>query len=167
VFGVRDTVLLQADEVSERNLLAFLTMLSVSEGTAGIGQDGYNVLVGSRRDMPLLFGSYSDHPRARIQLNDSLTSTAAGRYQILARYYDAYKKQLSLPDFGPHSQDAIAVQLIRECKALEDIHAGRLVAAVTKCRSRWASLPGAGYGQHENTITALADAYAKAGGTLA
>jgi muramidase (phage lysozyme) len=159
-----------------RNLRAFLDMLASSEGTAGLGDDGYNVLVGSRSSMPILFGSYRDHPRVRIQLraddrstpqNEELTSTAAGRYQVLARYFDAYRRQLNLADFGPASQDAIAVQLIRECGALQDIEAGRFDSAVTKCRSRWASLPGAGYGQHENSLAALRAAYTKAGGMFA
>src|SRR5207249_4184708 len=96
-----------------------------------------------------------------------LSSTAAGRYQILARYFDAYKKQLGLPDFSPASQDAIAMQMVKECKALGDISAGRFADAVTKCASRWASLPGATYGQHVNKIAALQAAYQAAGGVLA
>lgn len=150
-----------------KNLQAFLDMLAVSEGTAGIGADGYDVLVGSRKSMPLLFGSYADHPRVRIQLQKDLVSTAAGRYQILARYYDAYRKTLGLADFSPASQDAIAIQMIRERKALEDIEAGRFAIAVDKCKNIWASLPGAGYGQHENTLAKLQDAYTKNGGGLA
>ena len=162
--------------MSDHNLTAFLHMISVSEGTAGIGDDGYNVLVGSRASMPILFGSYHDHPRVRIQLraddkrtpkNEELSSTAAGRYQILARYFDAYREELNLPDFGPRSQDAIAVQLIVECGALNDVRDGRFAQAVRKCRSRWASLPGAGYGQRENSMDDLAAAYVKAGGAMA
>lgn len=96
-----------------------------------------------------------------------VNSTAAGRYQILERYFDAYRVQLNLPDFGPASQDAIAVQLIRECRALADIEAGRFDAAIRKCASRWASLPGAGYQQHENRLDDLRTAYVAAGGSLA
>lgn len=158
------------------NLKAFLQMIAVSEGTSAIGDNGYNCLVGSRASMPLLFGSYHDHPRVRIQLraddkstpkNEELTSTAAGRYQILARYYDAYKKLLKLPGFGPAAQDAIATQMILEQKALPDIEAGRFDLAVEKCKNIWASLPGAGYGQHENKLVDLRAAYVKAGGSLA
>ncbi|MGC7995735.1 lysozyme, partial [Salmonella enterica] len=85
--------------------------------------------------------------RRLIALNPTLSSTAAGRYQLLARYFDAYKKQLNLPDFSPASQDAIALQQIKERGALADVDAGRFDIAVGKVRNIWASLPGAGYGQ--------------------
>lgn len=149
------------------NIDAFLAMIAASEGTARIGDRGYNVLVGSTPEHPHLFDSYADHPRVRVRLSDTLTSTAAGRYQILERYFDAYKAQLHLSDFGPASQDAIATQMIRECGALADVAAGRFDEAVTKCASRWASLPGASYGQHENKLADLRQAFTGAGGTLA
>lgn len=150
------------------NRKAWLTMIAVSEGTQNIGnQSGYNVIVGSTAKQPHLFDNYEDHPRVLVALPKlGIKSTAAGRYQILARYYDAYKKQLRLPDFSPASQDAIALQLIRECNALDDIDQGRFARAVFKCRSRWASLPGAGYSQPEKSIDSLLAAYQKAGGKL-
>lgn len=145
------------------NQKAFLDTIAFSEGTPKYGdQDGYNVIVGGG-----LFFDYSDHPRQLIQVRAGLKSTAAGRYQLLSRYFDAYKKQLQLPDFSPASQDAIALQQIRECRALDDIDAGRFDAAVKKCARIWASLPGAGYGQHENAISSLRVAYEKSGGVLA
>lgn len=145
------------------NRKAFLDMIAVSEGTKGRGDDGYNVIVGGE-----LFTSYADHPRKLVVLNKKgLKSTAAGRYQLLSRYFDAYKKQLKLPDFSPSSQDAIALQQIREQRALPDVDAGRFDAAVQKCRNIWASLPGAGYGQHENKIEDLRKAYTDAGGAFA
>lgn len=144
------------------NLQAFLSMIAVSEGTKHLGDDGYNVLVGGT-----LFDGYADHPRKLVRLNPTLSSTAAGRYQILARYYDSYRKSLNLPDFSPASQDAIAVQMIREQGALYDVEAGRLVDAIDKCKNIWASLPGAGYHQRENPLAKLEQAYAQHGGTLA
>lgn len=153
------------------NLKAFLDMIAHSEiGSALLASsdDGYDVIVGSTANRPILFSSYSDHPRRTIDLNNGLKSTAAGRYQILKRYFDFYKSMLKLKDFGKASQDAIAIQMIKECKAIQDIEAGRFAVAVVKCKSRWASLPGAGYkGQHENEISDLLAAYIKAGGTLA
>ena len=148
------------------NLKAFLDMIAVSEGTKGRGgDDGYNILYGGGT-----FKSYADHPRQLLTFKikgKPVTSTAAGRYQILARYFDVYKKQLGLPDFGHDSQDKIAIQLIRECQALKDIEFGRIDRAILKCKSRWASLPGAGYGQHEHDLPTLLSAYLKAGGTIA
>lgn len=147
-----------------KNEQAFLDMIAISEGTAHLGdQNGYNVLVGGK-----LFKGYKDHPRITVELPKlRIFSTAAGRYQILARYYDHYRKQLGLKDFSPASQDAIAMQLIRECKALDDINAGRIAEAIKKCKSRWASLPGAGYGQHEHTTERLVQAFRAAGGQVA
>ena len=147
------------------NLRAFLDMIAYSEGTTRVlGSDrGYNVIVGGA-----LFEGYADHPRVLVDLPRlGIKSTAAGRYQVLARYFDAYRKQLGLPDFSPESQDQIAVQQIRERRALPDIEAGRFANAVDKCRTIWASLPGAGYGQHENRLDRLQAAYEAAGGTLA
>jgi lysozyme len=144
------------------NLKAFLDMIAVSEGTAGKGNDGYNVVVGGS-----LFNSYDDHPRKLVWIRPGLASTAAGRYQLLKRYYDAYKKQLNLPNFSPLSQDLIAIQQIRERGALQDIEKGYINIAIDKVKNIWASLPGAGYGQHENKIDKLIAAYKDAGGTVA
>lgn len=148
------------------NLAAFLDTIAYSEGTDKPGQPtkdrGYDVLVGGG-----LFTGYADHPRKLIDLPRlGIKSTAAGRYQILARYFDVYKAQLKLPDFSPRSQDLIAIQLIRECKALDDIDAGRIADALGKCKSRWASLPGAGYGQHEHKIDTLVAVFKRRGGVI-
>lgn len=157
-----------------KNMKAFLGMLAVSEigpRLMELSDDGYNVIVGSVPRAPDLFHSYADHPRKKVDLRDKAgtpyKSTAAGRYQILARIFDAYKDQLKLKDFGKASQDAIAIQLIRECKALPMIEAGRIEDAIHACRSRWASLPGASYGQNEHKMTFLVDAYLSFGGAVA
>ena len=152
------------------NRRAFLDMIAHSElGPAllALSSNGYNVIVGSTPAKPLLFDSYADHPRRVVKIRPGLASSAAGRYQLLARYYDAYRKTLKLPDFSPDSQDTIALQQIKECRALADIDAGRFDSAVAKCAHIWASLPGAGYGQHENKLADLRAAYITAGGTLA
>ncbi len=148
-----------------RQLRAFLDLIAYSEGTDNGRQPtnnhGYDVIVGGK-----LFYDYSKHPGVYVKLNPRLTSSAAGRYQILEKFAKHYMKQLKLPDFGPDSQDKIAIQLIKECKALDDIYAGRIHSAVYKCRSRWASLPGAGYGQHEQKIEKLIAVFKEAGGMV-
>ncbi|VFR33671.1 Phage lysin [plant metagenome] len=149
-----------------RNLLAFLDMIAVAEGTDDGRQltrnKGYDVIVGGQ-----LFADYTDHPRILVRLPRlNIFSTAAGRYQLLSRYWDAYRKQLNLPDFSPENQDRVAIQQIRERGALPDIAAGRFDEAVRKVRNIWASLPGAGYGQHEQPLARLREVYVKAGGTL-
>jgi len=149
------------------NVLAFLDMLAWSEGTDHPRQrtldQGYDVIVGGA-----LFEGYADHPRKLVPLPRlGIKSTAAGRYQLLSRYYDAYKQTLGLRDFSPLSQDLIALQQIRERRALPDIQAGRIPEAIEKCRNIWASLPGAGYGQHEHKLESLIAHYLAAGGVLA
>lgn len=152
------------DQIGGPNRCAFLDMLAKSEGTSTVegSDDGYNVLVGGT-----LFDGYDDHPNVLVRLNDKLSSTAAGRYQILHRYWAIYKDQLELKDFSPESQDRVALQQIKERGALGAIDNGNFGDAVALCRNIWASLPGAGYGQRENSLTALEAAYVAAGGTTA
>lgn len=155
------------------NRKALLDTIAFSElgvGLLAASDNGYNVIVGSTALHPILFHAYGDHPRhlMRLQIKGRvINSTAAGRYQILAKYFDAYKKLLKLPDFSPASQDAIAVQMLKEQGALKLIDGGDFAGAVKACRNIWASLPGAGYGQHENTLNHLQEAYVRSGGALA
>jgi muramidase (phage lysozyme) len=155
------------------NLQAFLDMTAYSElgpELLALSDNGYNVIVGSTPDKPILFDDYSQHPQRRQQMvikGKVVSSDAAGRYQFMGRYWSHYKLQLSLPDFGPESQDRWAVQLIKECRALDDIETGHFTKAVGKCSSRWASFPGAGYGQNEHRMSTLEDAYERAGGLFA
>lgn len=149
-----------------QNMCAFLDMLAWSEGTDHPRQKsndrGYDVIVGGE-----LFSSYRDHPRRVVTLPRlGIKSTAAGRYQLLARFWPHYRDLLELDDFGPYSQDLVAIQLIRERRAVGDVKAGRIVPAIEKCRNIWASLPGAGYGQHEHKLEALLAEYKRAGGVL-
>lgn len=137
-----------------KNLNSFLDMIAFSEGTLDHGDDGYNIIVGYKQ-----FDDYSNHPNVLVDLGRGLKSTAAGRYQVLYRIYAAYKKQLKLKDFSPESQDKIAIQLIKECAALDDIENGRIQKAIYLCASRWASLPGNNYGQKQNLIHHLIAQY--------
>ena len=144
------------------NVLAFLDMLAWSEGTKGRGDDGYNIIVGGSQ-----FSGYADHPRQLIDLPRlGIKSTAAGRYQLLARYWDAYRKQLQLDDFSPVNQDKVAIQQIRERKAYQLVVSGQIEAAIIACSNIWASLPGAGYGQREHSMEDLLRQYFEFGGKL-
>ncbi|WP_414451521.1 glycoside hydrolase family 104 protein [Burkholderia sp. 22PA0099] len=151
------------------NRVAFLDAIAVSEiGSALLARsdDGYNVLVGATVSRPLLFSDYAKHPNV-LNRQIRVPSTAAGRYQILSRWWRIYQAQMKLPDFGPVSQDRYALQQLREHGALPLIDAGRFREAVAKVSNVWASLPGAGYGQHENGIEPLLAAYRSAGGEVA
>lgn len=165
------------EQAGGQNVCAFLDMLAWSEiGPAllAVSDDGYNVLVGSTAAKPLLFDSYATHPGV---YNARYNSTAAGRYQLLRRYWadkmdggrvvrQGYQSLLKLPDFGPESQDRVAIRMIQEQHALPDVITGHLADAIGNVSNIWASLPGAGYGQHENHIDKLRAAYLAAGGTL-
>lgn len=170
---------LSNEECGGGNVAAFLDMIAVSEIGRRmlddpLSDDGYKVIVGS---MPgrnergesrlILFHDYTTHPNRLVHLTAHLSSTAAGRYQVLWRYWKAYKEQLKLPDFSPESQDRIAIKLLKETGSYGMLREGRLATALRLARSRWASLPGAGYGQHEQKIETLVAAYKAAGGNVA
>lgn len=162
-------------DTAARNLAAFLLTIRHAEGTAG--PDGYLTMFGGR-----LFASFADHPRVAQQFTDgegrTLWTTAAGAYQFLAvspipgggrtrvDTWDRLQRRLSLPDFSPQSQDRAALELVDECGAIGDAKAGRIDAAIAKCRRVWASLPGAGYAQPERSREWLAARYVQAGGVL-
>lgn len=149
------------DNNADKNLQAFMWMLRVSEGTSG--PNGYRTIVGGS-----LFNDYSAHPNTKIWLpNLGIYSSAAGAYQFIRRTWYGVQQKLGLPDFSPASQDLACIELIRQRGALADVKAGRFAAAVEKCKKEWASLPGAGYGQHENTLSRLTSAYKTAGGYIA
>ena len=46
-----------------------------------------------------------------------------------------------LKDFSPKSQDAVALQQIKECGALPMIDRGDIRQAIDRCSNIWASLP--------------------------
>ena len=132
---------------------AFLDMLAWSEGTDNGRQKtrnhGRNVIVSGN-----CYWLLRSPSQAYSALNPKLKSTGAGRYQLLSRWWDAYRKQLGLKDFSPKSQDAVALQQIKERGALPMIDRGDIRQAIDRCSNIWASLPGAGYGQFEHELTA-------------
>ena len=101
---------------------AFLDMLAWSEGTDNGRQKtrnhGYDVIVGE------LFTDYSDHPRKLVTLNPNSNQQAPDATSFFPVGQDAYRKQLGLKDFSPKSQDAVALQQIKERGALPMIDRG-------------------------------------------
>ena len=102
---------------------------------------GYDVIVGGE-----LFTDYSDHPR-KLYAKPKLKINRRRTLSFFSRWWDAYRKQLGLKDFSPKSQDAVALQQIKERGALPMIDRGDIRQAIDRCSNIWASLPGAGYGQ--------------------
>ena len=120
----------------------------VGEGTDNGRQKtrnhSYDVIVGGE-----LFTDYSECPHRLVTLNPKLKSTGAGR---LASFplVGCLPQALGLKDFSPKSQDAVALQQIKERGALPMIDRGDIRQAIDRCSNIWASLPGAGYGQFEH-----------------
>ena len=102
---------------------AFLDMLAWSEGTDNGRQKtrnhGYDVIVGGE-----LFTDYSDHPRKLVTLNPKTQINRRWTLPASFPLVDAYRKQLGLKDFSPKSQDAVALQQIKERGALPMIDRG-------------------------------------------
>lgn len=157
-----------AEQAGGANRIALLDAIACSEIGVGLMalpqcDDGYAVLVGATATDPMVFSSYAKHPNV---YNTKLGSTAAGRYQILYRWWTIYQKRLNLPDFSPVSQDLYALQQLRERRALPLIDAGDFAGAIAAANNIWASLPGSPYGQHTNNLADLQAAYVAAGGVL-
>ena len=92
---------------------AFLDMLAWSEGTDGRWKTRNPWLWRHcrRRALYLLITPIT---LTTCHAKPKLKSTGAGRYQLLSRWWDAYRKQLGLKDFSPKSQDAVALQRIED-----------------------------------------------------
>jgi len=74
---------------------------------------GYDVLYGGHR-----FKSYAAHPAIAIPIGQTgVSSTAAGRYQLLKSTWDKQAKELNLKDFSPENQDAAAWNLASQTYA--------------------------------------------------
>lgn len=106
---------------------------------------GYNTLYGNTR-----FDSLASHPK-KLVTKWGITSSAAGRYQFLAKTWDNIAKKLNLDSFSAENQDIAALYLIDQSNATQDIINNNIVTAFYKIRKIWASLPGAGYGQGERS----------------
>jgi len=143
-------------------LQKFLALIAWSEGTATspiTANDGYDVIV-SGLGGPEVFTDYADHPFANrtpklVRAEPPLYSTASGRYQLLYRYWHVYKAQLHLSDFSPASQDAVALQQMKERGAVDMVSVGNIANAIHACSNIWASFPGNDYGQNAHPLEKL------------
>ena len=164
-------------DTAQTNINAFLVMLQQAEGTSR-ASDPYRVCYGYKHTIQ----NFSGHPAntgewAGEVLSDRMCSlagfgpgcrsTAAGAYQIIKGTWNNLASKLSLPDFGPDSQDAAAIELIRRRGALEDVKAGRVASAINKCRNEWASLPGNYAAQGQRQQSDLIGWYTNNGGNVA
>ena len=144
---------------------AFLDMLAWSEGTDNGRQKtrnhGYDVITAMAKLLlitPITLTKL-------VTLNPKLKSTGAGRYQLLP--VGGMLPQAAWPErLLSKSQDAVALQQIKERGAFSMIDRGDIRQAIDRCSNIWASLPGAGYGQFEHKADSLIAKFKEAGGTV-
>ena len=120
---------------------------------------GYDVIVGGE-----LFTDYSDHPRKLVtRQNSNQQAPDATSFFLLV----GCLPQAAWPErLLSKSQDAVALQQIKERGALPMIDRGDIRQAIDRCSNIWASLPGAGYGQFEHKADSLIAKFKEAGGTV-
>ena len=149
---------------------AFLDLIGISEGTCtspATHDAGYDIIV-SGIDGPNTSSDYSAHPfaagRAPIVVRTApslLESTASGRYQITLPTWREITATWSTKLFSPQQQDAAALELLRQCGALNLIDAGKIENAIEAACETWASFPGNSYGQGGRTVAWLLEKYAQ------
>lgn len=167
------TSTLTAQDTGAANVRAFLDMIASSEGTDRAA-DSYRVCYGYRHTIadlsehPAVTGEWKGESIANLGPQYAgKVSTAAGRYQIIKGTWLTCRNALRLPDFSPASQDAAAVYLIKQRRALVQVQAGQVADAIRLCRNEWASLPGGDSGQPQRRLEALLQVFDNAGGSLA
>jgi lysozyme len=142
---------------SNANVRAFLYTIRQCEGTAG--SDGYQIINGYCK-----FNDFSAHPNRKCSTG---TSTAAGAYQFVYATWRGLQSKLMLSDFSPASQDAAAVELIRERGALDDVLNGDVDAAVRKLSNTWESFTYGKTSQPHKSLATIKNYFTGAGGNIA
>jgi muramidase (phage lysozyme) len=121
---------------SQANIDNYLEFLSKAEGA------DYDTIVGGGK-----FKDFSKHPGVVGTTTREGPSTAAGKFQITKTTYDDIAPKIGVTDFSPESQKKIALKLIEDKGALEDVQKGDYEAANAKLGKVWASLPSSPYKQ--------------------
>lgn len=162
---------------AQQNIRAFLAMIQRAEGTAASADPyrvcyGYTHTIANLANHPKITGEWagvklSDKMCADAHFGPGCISTAAGAYQLIKPTWLSVAGALGLGDFGPASQDAAAVELIRRRGALQDVQAGRVAEAVSKCKNEWASFPKNYAKQGQRRLDDLVAWYQQNGGMTA
>jgi muramidase (phage lysozyme) len=117
------------------NVKAFLDMIAWAEGGA------YDLKYGgveSRKNDKWRITDFTLPPGPGADGH----TTASGRYQInLSNWTENGKKKMGLTDFSPRTQDLIAVEGLRQVKAIDAVLAGDMDTAIPRAARTWNSLP--------------------------
>ena len=111
------------------NVLALARVVRVGESSLN-DDTAYRILNGGE----LFDAPPWQHPNRR---GKNGLSTAAGAYQAVYGSWMDEKTKYGFEDFAPHNQDLFFVARLVYRKALEDVIAGRLDAAVRKLLKEW------------------------------
>jgi muramidase (phage lysozyme) len=127
---------------------ALLDTIAFTEGTAGHGEDGYNVTFDYH-----YFSSCDRYPDIEVCAGGNC-STAAGRYQFLEDSWD----EMGLPSFHPDDQDRGAMKTITHKRGVSvppdrALTGDEFKAAMDVLSYEWASLPPSRYGQHAYSLS--------------
>lgn len=151
------------------NVRACLEMISKSEGTNNDYSKMVYGIVTSSPLFPSLVGkknvsipNLNQFPNILVKVNNNgLYSSAAGKYQVLKATYAWVAAKLGISDFSAHSQDLIAVELIRFRGAMDYILRGDIEGALknSNLKMEWASIVGNSYGQGTHSIATLVGYY--------
>lgn len=116
----------------ELNVRAFLGTITRLEGAAYNKRIGGSTFEGNQHPggQRLRFGK------------DYRYVSPAGAYQFTEETAIEFQRKAGVDDFSPLSQDAMAVTLIKEKKALNFIKSGDLKSAFNRLNKRWSSMPG-------------------------
>ena len=123
------------------NVDNYLEFLNKAEGSPKS-----NTIVGGGE-----FNDYSRHPGVVGVTTKEGPSTAAGKWQITKTTYDDIAPKIGVTDFSEESQKKIALKLIQDKGALEDIQKGDYKTANEKLGGVWASLPSSPYSQSKRS----------------
>lgn len=155
-----------AEHLTHPNVAAFLKAIAAAEG------GGYDFKYGALKGRPddrWRFTDMSTHPGPGIDGK----STAAGMYQITRPTWQHHGATLELRDFSPHTQDLIAVEILRSLGIIDAIKQGEIADAMPRAARIWAALPkGPGQRNHyppqrHVSFDTILSAYREAGGSLA
>jgi muramidase (phage lysozyme) len=131
---------------NDPNVRKYLEMIKKAEGTKGYDSGFNNVKL----------SSLDAHPGTAHKFKETdgkkNTTTAAGAYMFLKGTWDGVQGKLGLTDFGASSQDAAAVELLRQRGALDSIKSGDWSTALAKTGAEWASLPTSPYKQSKRSM---------------
>lgn len=128
-------------DLNDTNVQAFLKLIRYCEHRKE--DDGvYFIVYGGGR-----FIDTKQHPHIIVydkgDKDKKHPHTPAGAYQITFAAWSDAKKLGIVFDFSPAQQDKLAVWMIADKNALDDVKAGNLEVAYKKLKGRWSSLPGA------------------------